>query len=150
MATELILLENVKDLGQVGDVVRVADGYARNYLLPRGFAERMNKSSLRKVEARKVALQKQYEENLNIAKTLGEKVAGLTITITAEANEEGKLYGSVNERQIAEAVSAAAGVEVNAHNVELAEVLRLTGDYDVTIDLHPEVRVEVKVTVATA
>ena len=73
MSKELILLEDVKDLGQVGDIVKVADGYARNYLLPRGFAVAVNKGTLRQAEARKLKLQKEREERLAVAKALAEK-----------------------------------------------------------------------------
>ena len=81
MSKELILLEDVKDLGQVGDIVKVADGYARNYLLPRGFAVAVNKGTLRQAEARKLKLQKEREERLAVAKALAEKIEALEIVL---------------------------------------------------------------------
>lgn len=145
MATELILIQNVEHLGQVGDIVKVADGYARNYLLPRGFAQPVTKSALRKVEAIKLKLQAEYEENVNIAKALAAKIGETSVTITMEANEDEKLFGSVTTRMIAEEVKAQSGIEVETSCIMLDEPIRTLGRFTVDVTLLPEVSTELKV-----
>ncbi len=149
MPVELILLEDVKDLGRIGDKVRVADGFARNYLMPRKLAAKVNPGTLRFLEARKLALQKEHEERIAVARAMADKIASTSITITAEAGEEDKLYGSVTTSQIAEAL-AGQGVEIDRHAVVLAEPIRQLGVYEVAIALHSEVQAKVKVWVVRA
>ena len=146
MAIELILLEDVASLGKIGDKVKVKDGYARNYLLPRKLAAKAAPGVLRALEAKKIALQAQYEENKNIATALAAKIAELTLTISVKADDEGKLFGSVNVPQILEAL-AAAGIELAKTAVALPEPIKALGDATVTIELHPEVKTTVKVSV---
>jgi large subunit ribosomal protein L9 len=149
MPVELILLEDVKDLGRIGDTVKVADGFARNYLMPRKLAAKVNPGTLRLLEARKLALQKEHEERVAVARAMAEKIASTSVTITAEAGEEDKLYGSVTTTQIAEAL-ATQGVEIDRHAVVLAEPIRQLGVYEVEIALHSEVQAKVKVWVVRA
>lgn len=150
MATELILVKNVEDLGKVGEIVKVADGYARNFLLPRGYAQPVTKSALRQVEAIKIKLQKEYEENVKIAEALAAKIADASITITAEANEDEKLFGSVTARMIAEEVKSQTGIELEASTIMLEDSIRTTGEFTVGVTLLPEVTTEIKVTIASA
>lgn len=145
MATELILIQNVEHLGQVGDIVKVADGYARNFLLPRGFAQPVTKSALRKVEAIKLKLQAEYEENVNIAKALAAKIGETSVTISMEANEDEKLFGSVTSRMIADEVKAQSGIEVETSCIMLDEPIRTLGRFTVEVALLPEVSTELKV-----
>jgi large subunit ribosomal protein L9 len=149
MPVELILLEDVKDLGRIGDKVKVADGFARNYLMPRKLAAKVNPGILRFLEARKLALQKEHEERIAVARAMAGKIASTSVTITAEAGEEDKLYGSVTTTQIAEAL-AGQGVEIDRHAVVLPEPIRQLGVYEVEIALHSEVRAKVKVWVVRA
>lgn len=149
MPVELILLEDVKDLGRIGDKVKVADGYARNYLMPRKLAAKVHPGTLRVLEARKLALQAEHEERIAVARAMAGKIASTSVTITAEAGEEDKLYGSVTTTQIAEAL-AAQGVEIDRHAVVLAEPIRQLGVYEVVIGLHSEVQAKVKVWVVRA
>jgi len=149
MPVELILLEDVKDLGRIGDKVKVADGYARNYLMPHKLAAKVNPGTHRVLEARKLALQAEHEERIAVARAMADKIASTSVTITAEAGEEDKLYGSVTTTQIAEAL-AAQGVEIDRHAVVLAEPIRQLGVYEVDIDLHSDVRAKVKVWVVRA
>lgn len=149
MAVELILLEDVKDLGRIGDQVRVADGYARNYLIPRKLGVAVTKGNLRRLEARKVALQKEHEERIAVAQALAERIASTSVTITAEAGEEDKLYGSVTPQQIADAMTE-QGVEVDRHTITLEEPIRQLGVYEVDVNLHAEVQAKVKVWVVRA
>ena len=146
MAIELILLEDVVNLGKIGDKVKVSDGYARNFLLPRSLAAKVTPGVLRALETKKIVLQKQYEENKNIAAALAAKIAALTLTISVKADEDGKLFGSVSVPQILEAL-AAAGCEVAKTAVVLPEPIKALGDATVAIELHPEVKTSVKVSI---
>ena len=146
MAKELILLDDVKDLGKIGDVVKVADGYARNYLIPQKLAQPVSKGALRQVEARKLKLQKEHEERVAIAKAVAEKLAALTVVIPMKVGENDQLFGSVSAQMIADAVKA-QGVEIEKNEVALEENLRALGDYTINVKLNAEVTGTVKVQV---
>lgn len=144
---ELLLVDDVPGLGDKGEIVTVARGYARNYLLPQGKArvpapdliEAIRKQAA-KAQAEKAALR---AERMEVAK----KMATVALSIPAKASEEGHLYGSVGTRQIVDAL-AAEGYEVEERQVHLEQPLKEVGEYDVMIALHPEVQVPVRVTVA--
>ncbi|MGN0893058.1 MAG: 50S ribosomal protein L9 [Oligosphaeraceae bacterium] len=146
MSKELILLEDVKDLGQVGDIVKVADGYARNFLVPRKLAVAVTKSSLRQVEARKLKLQKEREERLAVAQAMAAKLEALSIVLPMAVGENDKLFGSVSAQVIADAINA-QGVELNKADVVLDENLRELGEYTVVVKLSSEVKANLKVTI---
>lgn len=144
---EVILLERVEKLGQMGEVVKVKDGYARNFLLPR-------KKALRATEANKAIFEKQRAqlEAQNLAKRgeaekVAAKMQGLSVTLLRQAGDSGQLYGSVSARDIAEAVTE-AGFTVSRGQVNLTAPIKAVGISSVTVVLHPEVTVEVKVNVA--
>ena len=134
MAKELILLDDVKDLGKIGDIVKVADGYARNYLIPQKLAQLVTKGALRQVEARKLKLQKEHEERVAIAKAVAEKLAALSVVIPMKVGENDQLFGSVSAQMIADAVKA-QGIEIEKNEVVLEENLRTLGDYTVNVKL---------------
>jgi len=144
---ELLLRDDVPGLGTRGDIVKVARGYARNYLLPNGLAEVPTPEAIEAVrkQAEKISveLEKQKAEKMDVAK----KLAGVALSIVANASEEGHLYGSVGAKQIQEAL-AAEGFELEEKQVALEAPLKEVGEFDVTIALHPEVLVPVKVTVS--
>jgi large subunit ribosomal protein L9 len=144
MAVELILIEDVKDLGRLGDRVRVADGFARNYLLPRKLAAAVTPGTLRRLEARKLQLQKEHEERLAVAQAMAEKISKLSVSLTVEAGESDKLYGSVSAAQIGDAL-AAQGVEVDRAAILLDEPIKELGVYTVNIRLHEDVQAALKV-----
>ncbi len=144
MAVELILLEDVKELGTLGDQVRVAEGYARNFLLPKNLAALVTATNLKRLEAKKLRMQEEYQQRVAVAKTLAEKIAKVSATIAMEAGEADKLYGSVGTSQIAEAL-ANEGIELDRHSVMLAEPIRELGVYTVDIHLHTEVKTTLKV-----
>ena len=146
MSKELILLEDVKDLGPVGDIVKVADGYARNFLVPRKLAVAVTKSSLRQVEARKLKLQKEREERLAVAQAMAAKLEALSIVLPMAVGENDKPFGSVSAQVIADAVNA-QGVELNKADVVLDENLRELGEYTVVVKLSSEVKANLKVTI---
>lgn len=144
MAVELILLDDVAGLGQLGDQIRVADGYARNFLFPKSLAARVTPANLRRLEARKLRLQKEHGERVAVAQALADKMSRLSVTVPVEADEKGKLYGSVGPAQIVEAL-AGEGIEVDRHTVVLPEPYKELGVYTVDIRLHEEVEAGLKV-----
>ena len=149
MAVELILIEDVKDLGRLGDRVRVAEGFARNYLLPRKLAAAASPGILRRLESRKLQMQKEHEERLAVAQAMAEKIAKLSVSLAVEAGENDKLYGSVSSVQIAEAL-AAQGVEVDRPAILLDEPIKELGVYTVNVRLHDDVQAALKVWVVRA
>ena len=144
---ELILLQKVRNLGTLGDKVDVKPGYGRNYLLPQGKAVRANAANLAAFEQQRAEYEAKAGTMLTDAEARKVKLADASVTISAHASAEGKLFGSVGPRDIAEAL-AAAGHTVNKGEVILGEgPLRNTGEYDVAIHLHADVHTTVKVIV---
>ncbi|MDZ7802553.1 50S ribosomal protein L9 [Thiohalophilus sp.] len=145
---EVILLENVANLGTLGDKVNVRPGYGRNFLLPQKKAVPATRENIEAFEARRAELEKAAAEALAAAQARAEKIAELgQVTIQAHAGEEGKLFGSVAVADIADAVTA-AGIELEKREVTLPEgPIRLTGEYEIELQLHPEVMQSIKVIV---
>ncbi|MGA0585802.1 50S ribosomal protein L9 [Dyella sp. KRB-257] len=144
---ELILLEKVRNLGNLGDKVSVKPGYGRNYLLPQGKAVRVNAANLEAFERRRAEYEAKANSQLADAEARKAKLADASVTITAHASPEGKLYGSVGPREIAEAL-VAAGQTVSKGEVILGEgPLRHTGEFEVVVSLHADVQTSVKVVV---
>ncbi len=144
---EVILLERVGKLGQMGDVVRVKDGYARNFLLPRNKALRATKDNKAKFETMKADLEAKNEARKGEAGKLAGAFEGKSLTVLRQASEIGQLYGSVSPRDIAEMLSA-DGTPVNRSQIVLHAPIKLIGQYKVPVELHPEVEVIVLVNVA--
>ena len=144
---EVILLEKIANLGNLGDKVAVKAGYARNFLLPFGKATPATAANIEAFEARRAELEKNAAERKAEADARAAKMADLTVTITANAGEEGKLFGSIGTRDIADAVTA-AGVEIEKSEVRLPEgPLRNVGEYDIDLHLHTDVEATVKLVV---
>ena len=144
---ELILLQKVRNLGTLGDKVVVKPGYGRNFLLPQGKAVRVNAANLAAFEQRRAEYEAKADSLLADAQVRQAKLADASVTISAHASAEGKLFGSVGPRDIAEALSA-GGFAVNKNEVILGEgPLRNTGEYDVAVHLHADVHTTVKVIV---
>ncbi|MDQ7049045.1 MAG: 50S ribosomal protein L9 [Enterobacterales bacterium] len=136
---QVILLENIRNLGELGDSVSVANGYGRNFLLPKGKAVPATKDNIEKFEARRAELEAKAAEILATASARAEQIAKLKVSITAHCGDEGKLFGSVGTKDIADAVTE-AGAAVEKHEVRLPNgALRQIGDFEVEIHLHPEV-----------
>jgi len=146
-ATQVILLERVESLGQMGDVVRVKPGFARNFLLPQKKAMRATKENLAVFEKQRAQLEAQNLARKGEAEQVAGKMAGLTVVIIRQAGETGQLYGSVSNRDIADAVTA-AGFTVERRQVLLLQPIKALGIHATRVSLHPEVDVEVKVNVA--
>lgn len=145
---EVILLEKIKNLGDLGDRVKVRPGYGRNYLIPQGKAVPATPENVRRFEERRVELERQAAEARAAAEARREKLEGLEVTIPARAGQEGKLFGSVGTRDIAEAVTAAAGIEVERREVLMPEgPIRQTGEYEIELQLHSDVSARVRIVV---
>ena len=144
---QIILLEKIANLGNLGDVVKVKDGYARNFLIPQGMAKRATKANIAAFEERKAELEKQSAEKLAAAQARAEKLAGIAITIAQKAGVDGRLFGSINNADIASAL-ATQGMEVAKAEVRLPEgPLKAVGEYPVTLSLHSDVTCDITVTV---
>ncbi len=144
---QIILLEKVVNLGNLGDIVRVKDGYARNFLIPSGQARRATAAAKEAFEARRAELEKAAAEKLAQAKVLGEKLAGTTLKMTQKAGVDGRLFGSVTNADIAEELKK-SGFEVSKAQVRMPNgPIKTVSDSMVSVSLHTDVLVEVQVTV---
>ena len=144
---QVILLERVAKLGQMGDVVKVKDGFARNFLLPQGKALRANDANVKSFETRKAQLEARNLETRKEAEAAGEKLAGQKFVIIRSASDAGALYGSVTARDAAEAATA-AGFSVDRKQVVIDRPIKELGLHDVSVVLHPEVSVTITMNVA--
>jgi large subunit ribosomal protein L9 len=142
---EVILLEKVRNLGGLGETVKVRSGYGRNYLIPNGLAVMATKDNIAKFEARRAELEQKAADNLAKAQARAAQLAALgTITIGANAGDEGKMFGSVGTSDISDAITA-AGVEVARSEVKMPEgPIRMLGEYDIDVQLHGDVVQTVK------
>jgi large subunit ribosomal protein L9 len=144
---QVILMEKVANLGELGEVVKVKDGYARNFLIPQGKAKRATESNLKAFEARRSDLEKAQSATLAKAQERGAKLAGFTLQITQKAGVDGRLFGSVTNYDIVEAL------EKQGHEVERSQVrmpqgpLKQVGDYPIQVGLHTDVTVTITVSV---
>ena len=144
---QVILMQRIENLGQMGDVVRVKPGFARNYLLPQKKAMRATKDNLARFESQRAQLEAENLEQRKEAERVGKDLDGMTVTLIRQAGESGQLYGSVTSRDIAEAVTA-KGVTIARGQVDLGAVIKVLGMHKVRIRLHPEVVVHVTANVA--
>ncbi|MDW8443121.1 MAG: 50S ribosomal protein L9 [Acetobacteraceae bacterium] len=144
---DVILLQRVEKLGQMGDVVKVKPGYARNYLLPQKKAVRATKENLARFEAERAQLEAQNLKRREEAERVAERVAGLAVVLLRQAGESGQLYGSVTARDIADA-STQAGLTITRQQVMLDRPIKALGLHQVRVVLHPEVVISVTVNVA--
>ena len=144
---EIILLEKVINIGELGEKIKVKDGYARNFLIPKGKAVRATKENIEKFEARRAELEKIAAEKINAAQQRAEKLKDLTIVLTRKAQEEGKLFGSVTIRDIAEAL-AEKSIEVEKREIIMPEnSINMIGEYEINVQLHSDVKAIIKVEV---
>ena len=144
---DIILLQRIKNLGQLGDKVSVKPGYGRNYLIPQGKAVSATEANTAAFEARRAELEKQEAEQLASAQRRAEQLGEVNVVITAKAGDEGKLFGSIGTRDIAEALTA-AGLTVDRTEVRLPnDALCHTGEFNIAVQLHHDVTAEVLVTV---
>ena len=143
---EIILREDVQHLGKVGEVVKVKDGYARNYLLPKGLAYPATEANKKKIAYEGERLAKQRAEEKSTAETEATKLADVQLTFAVKVGEEEKLYGSVTASDIQRKLEE-LGIHVDKRKIDLHEPIRELGDFQVGIKIHPDVRPQVRVTV---
>lgn len=147
---QVILLEKVANLGNLGDIVKVKDGYARNFLIPTRQARRATESAIKEFEAKRAELEKVAAEKLAAAQALAEKLTGKTVTVAQKAGVDGRLFGSVTNADIADAIKA-LGHDVVKGMVRLPNgPLKHVGDFAIVIGLHTDVTVEISVQVVAA
>src|SRR4051794_24181446 len=144
---EVILLERIEKLGAIGDVVKVKNGYARNFLLPNGKALRANDSNRKVFDANRARIESQNAERRSVAETESKDIDGVTIQLIRQASNTGQLYGSVSARDLAEALEA-QGHKIAKNQIVLDRPIKAIGMQDVKIALHPEVSVTIHVNVA--
>lgn len=145
---QIILLEKVVNLGGLGDVVKVKDGYARNFLIPQKMAKRATPAALAEFEARRAELEKIQAEKLAAAQAVADKLNGVAVTITRKSAMDGRLFGSVTNHDVSDALKA-AGFEVDKAAVRMPDgPLKTTGEYPLEVSLHTDVLATITVTVA--
>jgi large subunit ribosomal protein L9 len=143
---EVILKEDIANLGKIGEVVRVRDGYARNYLLPRGLVLEANKKNLKTFEHHKKVVGEQKQKIMRNAQAVGDQLNGVELVLPMRAGEEGKLFGSVTNIQIEKALKA-KGLNVDRRKIALEEPIKAVGDYEVPVRLSADLTVPLKVSV---
>jgi len=143
---EVILKEDIATLGKIGEVVRVRDGYARNYLLPRGLVLEANKRNLKTFEHQKKIVADQKQKITRHAQVVGDQLAGVSLVIPMKVGEEGKLFGSVTTLQIEKALKA-KGLNVDRRKIHLEAPIKVAGDHEVAVRLSADLTVPLKVSV---
>lgn len=144
---KVILLSDVKKLGQKGDVVEVAEGYARNYLIPKGLAKEATAGSLKELKAIKAKQAAEEKQQLEQARRIASKLEGQSIQITSKAGDKGRLFGSVTNKEVAEALEAQFQVDIDRRKIELKEAIKSLGDYPIKVKIHPQVAANMTVRV---
>jgi len=145
---QVILMEKMANLGQLGDVVKVKNGYARNFLLPKGLALEANLRNVKALEHDKRKIQETVKKAKSGAEELSSKIAAVTITIKAKAGEEDKLFGSVTAMDIAEALKQ-EGLDIDRRKIVLEEPIKRLGNFTVSVKVHPEVSAQFTVQVVS-
>lgn len=147
---KVILKQDVEKLGDAGDIVDVADGYGNNYLMPRGLAMRASRGAVADAAAIRGARAKREARNLEEAQEQKARLEVRPVSITAKAGEDGTLYGSVGNREIADAIGAQLGVTVDRRRIPMDRPLKALGEHEVAVRLHPELTAAVRVVVVAA
>lgn len=143
---KVILKEDIKKLGKMGQIVDVADGYARNYLVPRGLAIEANTKNIRSIEHEKKILQEKAKKLKDSAHDLASRISTMTLSVKAKSGEEGKLFGSITTMDIVEALRN-EGIEIDKKKISLEEPIKRLGSYSVSVKLHPEISVPLNIQV---
>ena len=147
---KIILTQDVAGVGSTGDVAEVKDGYARNYLIPRGYAMRWTRGAERQVDAMRANKQERVIADRDSASTVAEQLADTPIVITARAGEGGRLFGAITPADVAGAIKDAVGVTVDRRRVEVAAPIKTVGKHDVRVRLHSDVVADVHLDVVEA
>ena len=150
MATKLILTHDVDNLGSAGDVVTVKDGYARNYLVPRGLAARWTKGAQKQIDQMAAARRKREIASIDDARLVRDALQAAVVTVTGKVGANGRLFGAVSASDIAEAVKAELGQTIDRRRVIISAPIKTVGDHAVRVNLHQEVSANLKVRVVAA
>lgn len=144
---EVILLQDVKSLGKKGEVVKVSDGYARNFILPKKLGLEANAKNLNDLKLQKAAQAKLEKEQLEAAQALGAKIEGSSVVVRIKTGENGRVFGSVSVKEIAEAMKEQLGLDVDKKKISIANPIRNEGTFSAAVKLHPQVTSELTVKV---
>jgi large subunit ribosomal protein L9 len=143
---KVVLKDDIKNIGKLGQIVDVADGYARNYLVPRGLAIEANTKNVKALEHEKRIIEDKAKKVKNSAQELSNKISAMNFTIKAKAGDEGKLFGSVTTMDIAELLQK-EGIEIDKKKISLDEPIKRLGSYSVNVKLHPEISTQFNIQV---
>lgn len=143
---KIVLKDDVKNIGKTGQIIDVADGYARNYLVPRGLAIEANTKNIKALEHEKRIIEKKAKKIKNSSQELSNKISAMTFTIKAKAGDEGKLFGSVTTMDIAELLQK-EGIEIDKKKISLDEPIKRLGSYSVNVKIHPEISTQLNIQV---
>ena len=143
---KVILLEDIENVGKKGEIIKVKDGFARNYLIPKGVAIKVTKSNLKMIEERRKKLEKEREKEIKTVEDLKNRIESLSLIIKKKAGEEDTLFGSVTSSDIEEALKA-EGIEIDKKNILLHEHIKKLGEYEIEVRIHPSVKAVVKINV---
>ena len=144
---KVVLLQEVKKLGKKGDILEVADGYARNFLLPKKLAAPATADTLNQLQQQKAAVADRQKRQLEEAKLLASQLAKIEVKVAAKAGEGGKLFGAVTTKDVADAAKAQHGLELDRRKMDIPEPIKNLGPAAVVLKLHPEVTTEIKIQV---
>ena len=144
---EIILLENIMNLGKIGDLVKVKNGYGRNFLLKQGKALRASKENVNLVNKKKAELNKKNEEIKSQFKLVANKISNKTLKFSKEAKENGELYGSIKPKEVTTAFMKDLKVDINPSQIDLRQEIKKIGNYKININLHSEVKVTINLQV---
>ncbi len=145
---KLILLEDVKGVGKKGDIVNKNDGYAINYLIPKKLAVEATKSNINDLELKKKADERRKKEEYEEAKALGDKIKDKVVKVSVKAGENGKVFGSVTNKEIAAALLSQTGIDIDKKKITFDDPIKMVGRRTVKVKLHPQVTVEMAVEIA--
>jgi len=144
---KVILLKDVKSLGKKGDLVEVAEGYARNYLLPGKLADEATQGGIKQIEQEKNALKNKQKKEMDAANSLAQKLAKISLSLGAKAGDQGKLFGSITNKDISEALLKQHNIKVDRRKIELADPIKALGEYEVSVRLAAEVEAKLSIKV---
>ncbi|MDR2610930.1 MAG: 50S ribosomal protein L9 [Clostridiales Family XIII bacterium] len=144
---QVILVEDIAGKGKAGDIIKVSDGYARNYLLPRGIVIPATDANIKTIEHRKEKMAADRAQSLEEARAAAEKIEGISVTITSKAGEGGRLFGSVTSQDIANAVNEQNGLFIDKRKIALVAPIKTAGEHSVGVKIYPEVTATLKVIV---
>lgn len=144
---EVILIQDVKSLGKKGDVVKVNDGYGRNYILPKKLGLEANKQNLYELEQQKAGEEKKQKEILDEAKEFGKQLEKITVKLSIKVGEGGKTFGSISTKEIATTVKEQFNIDIDRKKLQLSDPIKNTGTFTIVVKLHPQVTADLKVVV---